>query len=364
VEIVVENLACSFGSKEAVRGVSFTVPSGTITALLGPSGCGKTTILRSIAGLNRPQGGVIRFGERTVFSDKANINVPPEHRGLGMIFQDFALWPHMRVFDNVAFGLRMRHMNRSTVRTKVMAALEMVHLQDESNRFPHQLSGGQQQRVAVARAIVSEPQLLLLDEPLSSLDAGLREEMRHELAHLIKRLGITAVHVTHDHVEALSMASRIIVLNEGRIEQSGDPVDIYRNPRNLFVARFLGVVNVMTGTVEPDQENARVSGAGWSVVGRPHGLLNSHGHALIRPAAIRVLDKDDEPSGNQLTVQVLDGAFHGDRWQFEVASESGERFKIQTQEALLAGAWVRIHFSVDACRVIPISDSSDLEAAP
>ncbi|MGH7760946.1 MAG: ABC transporter ATP-binding protein [Candidatus Dormibacteraceae bacterium] len=364
MKVVVENLTCSFGSKVAVQGVSFTVPSGSITALLGPSGCGKTTILRSIAGLNRPQGGVIRFGERTVFSDAAKTNVPTEKRGLGMIFQDFALWPHMRVFDNVAFGLRMRQMERSKVRAKVVAALEMVHLENESNRFPHQLSGGQQQRVAVARAIVSEPQLLLLDEPLSSLDAGLREEMRHELTHLIKRLGITAVHVTHDHVEALSMASQIIVLNEGRIEQNGTPVEIYSHPRNLFVARFLGVVNVMTGTVESNDGAARVSGEGWSVVGRPHGLLEGRGHALIRPAAIRVLGEDDEATGNQLTVMVLDGAFHGDLWQFEVVSDSGERFKIHSDGAIPEGTRIRISFPIDACRVIPITHSSDAEALP
>ncbi len=178
MEVVVQNLACSFGAKRAVEDVTLTVPSGTITALLGPSGCGKTTILRSVAGLNTPSDGTIRFDNRVMYSRQGRVNVPPERRNLGMIFQDFALWPHMRVLDNVGFPLRVRHADKSTVRAKVMTALEMVHLDHEAHRYPHQLSGGQQQRVAVARAIVSEPQLLLLDEPLSSLDAGLREEMR------------------------------------------------------------------------------------------------------------------------------------------------------------------------------------------
>ncbi|HYM50665.1 MAG TPA: ABC transporter ATP-binding protein [Candidatus Limnocylindrales bacterium] len=357
MEVRVENLTCTFGQKTAVQGVSFTVPSGSVTALLGPSGCGKTTVLRSLAGLHRPDAGTIRFGDQVVFSAGGGVNVPPERRALGMIFQDFALWPHMRVFDNVAFGLRLRHLAQAETRAKVMTALEMMHLQNEARRFPHQLSGGQQQRVAVARAIVSEPQLLLLDEPLSSLDAGLREEMRQELSRLIKRLGITAVHVTHDHVEALSMASQMIVLNDGRIEQSGDPVEIYERPGNLFVARFLGVVNVMTGKVEREGSTVRVSGPGFSIVGEPHGPINGHGHALIRPSSIRIVDEAAVSTDNDLTVQVTEGAFHGERWQFEVVNDAGARLRIHTDAALPLGARIRISFAVDACRVIPATEN-------
>jgi iron(III) transport system ATP-binding protein len=358
MEVLVQHLSCSFGSKTAVEDVSLTVPSGTITALLGPSGCGKTTILRSVAGLNTPRDGTIRFNDRVVFSREQSINVPPERRDLGMIFQDFALWPHMRVSDNVGFPLRVRRAPKVEIRAKVMTALEMVHLDHEAHRYPHQLSGGQQQRVAVARAIVSEPQLLLLDEPLSSLDAGLREEMRQELVRLIKRLGITAIHVTHDHVEALSMASQMIVLNEGRIEQVGEPVDIYSRPTNLFVAKFLGVVNVMTGTVEKlGSDTVRVSGPGWTVVGKSHGVLNGSGHALIRPTSMRILRADETSDGNDLTVRVIEGAYHGDRWQYEVDSGGDARVKIFSDVPLAIGSELRVCFPADACRVIPVAET-------
>jgi ABC-type Fe3+/spermidine/putrescine transport system ATPase subunit len=353
MDVAVEDLSRSFGSVEAVRGISFPVPSGTVTTLLGPSGCGKTTTLRCLAGLTVPSSGAIRFGERVVYSAEHRINVPPEERRLGMIFQDFALWPHMRIFDNVAFGLRLRHLPRTEVERRVQQALATVHLEEHARRFPFELSGGQQQRVAVARAIVTEPELLLLDEPLSSLDTALREEMRRELIRVIDALGITAVLVTHDHVEALTMSTQIVVMHDGIIEQIGSPADVYRRPANLFVAGFLGTANVLTGTVESIGDAYRLSGPGWSVVGQATQPLNSWGHAIVRPASVRTITNDEVEGPNRLDGTVIASSYHGDRWQLDVSMASGVVLRMFSTEALSGGLAVRLSFSVADCVIIP-----------
>ncbi|MDR1657965.1 MAG: ABC transporter ATP-binding protein [Deltaproteobacteria bacterium] len=231
-----------FNQQIVIPAINMTLTSGWLTTLLGPSGCGKTTLLRMIAGLETPDAGEIWFDEDCVFSCGRRTNRPPEKRGLGFVFQDFALWPHLTVFENVAFGLRAEG---QTVNLKgnVHNALEMVRLADLAGRYPHQLSGGQQQRVALARAIVIRPKCILFDEPLSALDAVLREEMRTELKNLVAQLKITAVFVTHDQIEAMSMSDEVIVINNGRIEQCGTPEEIYRCPRTAFVARFVGRSN-------------------------------------------------------------------------------------------------------------------------
>ena len=242
MEIILKNITKSFGNKTVIQNTNIKIDSGSFTTLLGPSGCGKTTLLRIIAGLENPDTGEIYFGNKCIFSNEKRINIPPEKRNLGFVFQDFALWPHMTVFENVAFGLRTSK-NTKNLKEKVKSALHIVQLDDFEQRYPHQLSGGQQQRVAFARAIVIEPQCILFDEPLSALDALLREEMRTELKDLITKLGITAVFVTHDQAEAMSMSDKIAVLSKGVIEQYTDPETIYSAPKTEFVAKFVGLSN-------------------------------------------------------------------------------------------------------------------------
>ncbi len=256
----VRNLVKTFKQKSrrgapvrAVDDVSFEIEPGRMFTLLGPSGCGKTTTLRCIAGLERPDSGVIEVAGERYFSDQDRINVQANDRGLGMVFQSYAIWPHMNVFQNVAFPLQVKErkgrMSRTEIREKVENVLNVVQLGELLERQATDLSGGQQQRLALARALVMEPALLLLDEPLSNLDAKLREEMRFELKSLQRRLNITAIYVTHDQVEALAMSNRIAVMNAGKIEQVGRPREIYEKPLSLFVADFIGTSNFLPGKI-------------------------------------------------------------------------------------------------------------------
>jgi len=233
----------------AAQDVGFEVPEGQLFTLLGPSGCGKTTTLRSIAGLERPRSGEIAVGGRVVYSSSRNVFVAPNRRGFGMVFQSYAIWPHMNVFENAAFPLEVgsRRLSRKEIRDKVMRVLTAVQLDGFAEREATKLSGGQQQRLALARALAMEPQLLLLDEPLSNLDAKLRELMRFELKRLQRELGITTVYVTHDQSEALALSHAIAVMSEGRIRQIGPPRDIYERPQSRFVADFVGTTNFIDG---------------------------------------------------------------------------------------------------------------------
>ena len=242
MNIRLEGVTKSFGGKSVILPTTLQIDSGSFTTLLGPSGCGKTTLLRMIAGLETPDAGAIYFDDQCVFSAEEQIDVPPEKRGLGFVFQDFALWPHMSVFENVAFGLRASG-NTENLEQKVSSALQAVRLDALAGRYPHQLSGGQQQRVAFARAIVIEPKCILFDEPLSALDALLREEMRTELRELTTSLGITSDFVTHDQTEAMSMSDKIAVLSGGVVEQYDRPEVVYAAPKTEFVARFVGSSN-------------------------------------------------------------------------------------------------------------------------
>jgi iron(III) transport system ATP-binding protein len=251
-QIEVENLEISYGSIATVGPVSFSVTPGQQLTLLGPSGCGKTTTLRALAGLEKPSAGVIRIGKRTMYSAAEGINLPAEQRGLSMVFQSYAIWPHMTVYENVAFGLRVRRKSAAEIEKKVRSALDLVQMGAFGDRHASQLSGGQQQRVALARACAFSPSVLLFDEPLSNLDAKLRGDMRIELRELQHRLGVTSVYVTHDLEEALAMSDQIIVMRNGRIEQSGSPDEIYNFPRTAFVADFVGSSNLIRGRPRPD----------------------------------------------------------------------------------------------------------------
>jgi iron(III) transport system ATP-binding protein len=253
--IEVEKLSMTYRSagsgQRAVNEVSFRVESGQFYTLLGPSGCGKTTTLRSVAGLERPDEGEIRIDGVTVSSSSNNVWVPPNSRGIGMVFQSYAIWPHMTVFDNVAFPLRYgrRKFSADDIKTRVHRSLEQVQLGGFADRPAPNLSGGQQQRLALARAFAMEPKVLLLDEPLSNLDAKLREEMRGELRHLVKSMGVTTIFVTHEQIEALTLSDVIAVMKDGKIVQEGSPLDIYRQPVNAFVADFIGRSNLVRGRV-------------------------------------------------------------------------------------------------------------------
>jgi iron(III) transport system ATP-binding protein len=247
--VSVENLTKRFGENVVLDDVTFTVDDGELFTLLGPSGCGKTTTLLSIAGFVRPNRGTIRCGP-TIFVDaSAKIDVPAERRNLGIVFQSYALWPHMTVAENVAFPLKVRKTPKQTRRVKVAEALDLVELADLADRYPHALSGGQRQRVALARALVYEPSVLLLDEPFSNLDAKLRERARSWLKRLQRQLGLTTVFVTHDQDEAMEMSDRILVMDEGRIQQISKPEAVYRHPANRFVATFVGKCNFLDGVI-------------------------------------------------------------------------------------------------------------------
>ena len=248
--IEVSDLVVRYGDTTAVNGIGFAIASGELVTLLGPSGCGKTTTLRAIAGLENPTSGVIRLNGQTVWAGGRGPRLPAEKRGVSMVFQSYAIWPHMTVFENVAYGLRVRNASAADVRDNVARVLDMVQMGQYADRPSSNLSGGQQQRVAVARAIAFSPNVVLFDEPLSNLDARLRAEMRVELRELQRRLDITSLYVTHDQEEALAISDRVIVMNGGRIEQIGAPEDIYNRPVSRFVADFVGSANMIPGHVK------------------------------------------------------------------------------------------------------------------
>ena len=254
-QIKLENITKKFGGVTAVNNFNATIHDGEFISILGPSGCGKTTVLRMIAGFEKATDGRISIDENTILEAKDGkmLNfIPPEKRGVGMVFQSYAVWPHMNVFDNVGYPLKIKKLKKEDIKVKVLRALEMVHLSEYVDRMPSQLSGGQQQRVALARALVSEPTLLLLDEPLSNLDAKLREAMRFEIKELQLKLGITVVYVTHDQSEAMTMSDRIVVMSMGKVQQIGTPVEVYSHPANQMVADFVGLVNFIPSEVRGD----------------------------------------------------------------------------------------------------------------
>jgi ABC-type Fe3+/spermidine/putrescine transport system ATPase subunit len=315
--IEVEALEVHYGAVLAVCGVSFSVQPGEQLTLLGPSGCGKTTTLRAIAGLEQPSSGEIRIGGVPMYASRRRINIPAEKRGLSMVFQSYAIWPHMTVFENVAYGLRVRRESRADIETKVDRALDMVQMRDYRERRASQLSGGQQQRVALARAFVFSPSVLLFDEPLSNLDAKLRADMRLELRELQHRLGITSVYVTHDLEEALAISDRIVVMRNGLIEQIGTPGEIYHLPRNAFVADFVGSANLIRGRHRPDLDAegliALETEAGHVVYGMAHGRPVGEGLTVaVRTVHLRFSRDRPTAERNVWPVRVEHAVFQGD----------------------------------------------------
>ena len=257
--VTIKNLTKSYGVVTVLKEFNEVFQEGEFVTLLGPSGCGKTTMLRMIAGFEVPTTGEIWIDDRLVSGGKTFI--PPEKRDIGMVFQSYAVWPHMTVFNNVAYPLQIKHVAKAEIARRVARILEVVHLSQYQDRLPNQLSGGQQQRVALARALLAEPKLLLLDEPLSNLDAKLRESMRFEIKEITKALGITVVYVTHDQTEAMAMSDRIFLINNGVIQQSGSPDEIYNHPVNPFVADFLGKVEFFKGTAQ----DGKIHVTDWNV---------------------------------------------------------------------------------------------------
>ena len=314
-ELTVENLHLTYGDNPILKGVSLTLNRGEVVSLLGPSGSGKTTLLRAVAGLEVPHRGRIAIGERSIFDGETKLDVPAEARNLGLVFQSYALWPHKTVADNVAFGLKLRKVPAADITTRVKKALEELSLGHLAERYPHQLSGGQQQRVAIARALVYNPPVILMDEPLSNLDAKLREEARAWLRQLIVTLQLSALVVTHDQNEAMAMSDRILLLNNGVIEQQGTPQEMYNLPQTLFAADFMGSNNRIAGRVtEVNNGNALLSGDDWSLWGRARASTKAgaDGTGMIRLERVRLADG---PGDNRLQPELTTSMFLGDKWE-------------------------------------------------
>ena len=344
--IEVKDLVIRYGEAMAVNGVSFKVDRGEHVTLLGPSGCGKTTTLRAIAGLEQPTSGSIRIDGHAMYDAAERKNIPTEQRGVSMVFQSYAVWPHMTVFDNVAYGLRVRKQGQAEIKANVERALDLVQMRHLADRGASKLSGGQQQRVALARAIAFSPTVVLFDEPLSNLDAKLRAEMRVELRELQRRLDITSVYVTHDQEEALAISDRVIVMNVGVIEQIGSPETIYNRPRSRFVADFVGSANIIKGKLAGDGLFATDGGVTL------RALASHKAHGGESEVAIRTAYIDLEPrSGdNHVPGTVRQRLFHGDFVQYVIDSALGALIVRRPPVNLLdEGAAVTLSFSPEHC---------------
>ena len=361
--IRVEGLGKTFQSKSetvhAIRDVSFEVASGEIVTLLGPSGCGKTTTLRSIAGLEKPGAGRISIGERTMVDVARGVFVPPHLRDLGMVFQSYAIWPHMNVIENVAYALEGRGLSKADMRAQAMRALETVQMSHLADRPAPRLSGGQQQRVAIARALVGRPQALLFDEPLSNLDAKLRNEMRKELRRLQQQIGLTSLYVTHDQAEALAISDWIILMKEGSIVEMGRPTEIYRRPRSVFTAQFIGVTNLIPGEVDSSVGGLlKVATAHGVMLGvDPSGVLEpgARVQVSVRPEALHA---GGAPAGasrpfNELKGELELAVFAGVAVEADVRANGEKILCLLDYDASLApGREVALHFSSEETLVL------------
>jgi len=345
------NITLAYGSFVAVENVSLTIEKGSFLTLLGPSGCGKTTILRSIAGLVNPTGGDIEIAGRRVN------DIPIHKRNIGLVFQNYALFPHKTIFDNIAFGLKYRNVPKATIVEKVKRALEIVRLPGTDKKLPSELSGGQQQRIALARAIVIEPDVLLLDEPLSALDANLREEMRVELKQIQRQTGITTIFVTHDQSEALAMSDVVVVMNKGKIEQIGAPAEVYEHPQSEFVANFLGNANFLNATVTGGREGAievKLTGGAPLIVGGGNLRPVKPGdkvRVVVRAEKLKLTPHCTVP----IAGQVVDVDYLGALARYDVDLAGGERVRALSslhERALSAGEQVGVSIDPEHCRIL------------
>jgi spermidine/putrescine ABC transporter ATP-binding subunit len=351
--IELRNVTKRYGNLVANDNITLQIRRGELMTLLGPSGCGKTTALRCITGHNVPD-------EGRVFIDGEDVTeVPTYKRELGMVFQNFALFPHMTVFDNVGFPLMIRRMSKAQRRERVMEALRLIRMEEYASHYPRQISGGQQQRVGLARALVYRPKVLLLDEPLSNLDAKLREEMRFEIRDLIDRLGITAVYVTHDQAEALALSDRVAVMNAGHLEQVGTPDEIYDFPQSRFVADFIGLSDFLVGTViavHPEEALAiaTIDGLEICISARPEMSPGQNVLLFIRPNDVELLPASHENGTNIFNGVVDKMTYLGDRNDYRVVVSGGLELRVQTDGKVRfdEGENVKVHLPVPHCRVI------------
>ena len=345
--VELRDISFGYGERRILDGISLTVPRGKVTALMGASGGGKTTILRMIAGFQEPSSGEVLFGDRNV------THLPAEKRDAGMVFQSYALWPHMTVFENVAFGLQVRKVSAAEQRVRVMQALEMVRMQAYADRRPNQLSGGQQQRVALARAIVFRPEVLLLDEPLSNLDAKLRLEMRTEIRRICSEIKLTAVYVTHDQKEALSMADGLVVLRDGRVEQQGAPREVYRRPCNRFVAEFMGETNFIAGTVTAsDAQGCMVETVAGALPSATTGLTVGTKVSLsVRPESLRLV-----PSDGLLQGRCIDSVYLGETAQHHVDTPAGRMKVFELDPRATTRTGQSLHLQADRDAIVALTN--------
>jgi iron(III) transport system ATP-binding protein len=354
-EIRVEGLTKSFGDQRALNRVDFSVREGEFFTLLGPSGCGKSTTLMSIAGFQQPDAGVIACGDRTFFDHERGVSLPAETRNLGIVFQSYAVWPHMTVFQNVAFPLKVRRVKRADLNERVTRVLELVEMGQYASRYPHELSGGQQQRVALARSLVYSPSVLLLDEPFSNLDAKLRERARRWLKDLQLELALTTIFVTHDQDEALAVSDRVLVMRGGDVLQIDTPENIYRRPSDRFVAEFVGQCNFLEGIVEGSEAASalvRLKGSSGLLELETDGLpVGAAITIAVRPEAIACVADSQEPQpANTYAARVRAGSFLGDHYQYELMTEMGE---VSVSSATpLTSETVRIHIPPAACSIV------------
>ena len=348
-------LGKKFGTVAAVADVDLALRPGEFVSLLGPSGCGKTTTLRMIAGFIKPSSGSISVNGTVVSSP--TLTVPPERRGMSMIFQSYAIWPNMTVGENVAFGLKLRKLPGSEIARRVDRILDTVRLRELKDRYPAELSGGQQQRVALARAIVIEPEVLLLDEPLSNLDANLREEMRSEIRRLHDEFRITTVYVTHDQAEAMVTSDRIVVMNKGLIEQVDDPVTLYARPKTRFVAGFIGRTNFLDGTVDGDR--IRFDGFDVPKASAPDSADATGAVSYsVRPSTIAIATERGDAEGWWVRSVVEDRAYLGDVWEYGVRpADGGGRVRAYTPPTVALDIGTPIWLHIDAGRAARVQTS-------
>jgi len=371
--VEVQNLHVNFGDARGVEGANFSVEEGEMLGLLGPSGCGKSTILRAIAGLAAATQGRIQIGDAAVTDTARNLFVLPEQRGLGMVFQSYAIWPHMTVAENVGFPLKVRKRPATEIAERVARVLRTVELDGLSERPATDLSGGQQQRVAIARALISEPGVLLLDEPLSNVDAKLRLQMGQELRAIQQRTGVTAIYVTHDQSEALSLCDRIVVLDRGRVQQIGTPQEIYQQPQSPFVGWFIGNSSFLSGTVVATRPHSggasaevRLDGTDTILVARIVSEKIESGSAvtlLVRPEDVRIAE-----SGAGIAATVTETAYLGDRWHCRASigsqtigffGERGSSLRSHSPTTLVVAERAAICFAAGAAQI----DSARLDPA-